>query len=462
MSFNPLSVPVSKYIGAPSRLPAGYKPAADDTPALVPLQIVWAEYGVSLANPNASVAVDLTNLGNRAKGISIIRSLYIDNLGSDGSIYVYFPDTEHMLTCPPYSTAWCPVLSNSLAFTIIGKNFTTNDASQTMVIASNFPVSPAVASELQIVYPQWRCSPQLERGLNLYSNGFTSPAVGDQWFFGTVALNNLNSTVTSNLFGTPYTQGGWIILTDLRLGWTNSNGTFAGGAWRSRLISNGLGGTFFDVTQQDVANLNPCQFEKMPTQYRLNAAETWSWQVIGAGLGANGSALNLHAGYSYQGAGGGVQLADFGTLAQPVVDNATIALGFSQFGGWQFIAPANCLLLNTTWTWAVPGGSNTSNQCYLYSDNAGQPGTLLATGTAELLIWNGAPQNGIYPFPTTPALVAGTKYWIVNQNTGGGGASGWDRCGPIAGFGSGGGNGFPLTIFSGTRIWNVNIQFQFL
>lgn len=463
MSFNPLSVPSQPYIGAPFRLSAGYKPSADDSPAIVPVTIQWLDYGVSQSQPNAAVALDLSGASNRSQQLSVIRSLYIDNTGSDGSIYVYFPDTQFTVTCAPYSTQWCPVLSNSKQFTVIGKNFTTGDLSQTRVFACNFPVSPGGEQELQITYPQVRCSPQLERGLNLYGTGFTSPAVGDQFQFLKAPLNTLNGTISQNLFGTPYLAGGWITLTDIYLGIMQSSVGTAGRIWESKIASNGIGGTLLDLMQNTGSTTIPITeplFSKSDLQYRLNAAETWTWAVSSANAGADGNTLYAHFGFSYQGAGigGGITTGSFGTLGN--AETGWYIIG-DQFLGVTF-TPVNTLQI-TAATWIFNNSPATASGRYeIWSDNAGNPGVLLGTSDTYIVNYPAGVQQVRRVFPTPVALNGGTAYWVVlHSDAGAGGA--WQFCGPVAGYSAGHAAtvaALPGTGLPGGGIWQVNLEWQ--
>lgn len=50
-----------------------------------------------------------------------------------------------------------------------------------------------------------------------------------------------------------------------------------------------------------------------------------------------------------------------------------------------------------------------NNVCYIYSDNAGTPGALMATATSEL----GGSGFATYYFSTPVGIVNGLTYWVV-------------------------------------------------
>lgn len=420
MSFNPLLTPAVPYIGVPYAQPTKLCSPLTEDPKLVALRMIWSAYGVSFEQPDAAAFVDIMTLGPTAP-IKAIRGCYIDNTGSDGSVFVYFPDTRQTVTCAPYSTNWQPVITNGLQCTIIGKGFATNDTSETQVYLLNTPVNPGFSNEIQFTYPQVACSPQLFKGLNIYTSGFIAPAIGDQFQYNQQVLNNLAVTQSVPLFGTPLTQGGTITLTDISLDYYNRN-TGGNGAVQSKISSPGLGGIFHQAQFLDtVASMGSSRnlFMKTGLQLKLNAAEAWTWQVgpAPAGvIGATGAVLSLNLGFSYQGVGS-LSTGNISTL-----DNTTFALvtlssdpGFpGVYGGVKFTAPIAMNVTGFTLQHRPGPADNPADiavQVAIYTDVAGSPGALVALSQTVIV-----PNNtGQYTFPffPFPAFVLGTTYWFV-------------------------------------------------
>ncbi len=148
---------------------------------MVPLDINWLTYGAALAKPQISVTVNL-QAGNIKPPIASIRSVYIDNLGSYVPVYVYFPDSGHMVVAQPNSGVWSPVLTENLICVISGDGFTDQTPPSTKVYLINAPVNPFSNIEIPKYNPLMLASPVITRGNNIYTTGFAIPAVGDQTF----------------------------------------------------------------------------------------------------------------------------------------------------------------------------------------------------------------------------------------------------------------------------------------
>lgn len=473
MSFNPASVPAVPYIGTPFAAPSNRLNPISEPARSVRLDFTWAEYGVSQVNPNAAATFNIQ--GNQARGslLRSIRGVYIDNTASDGAVYVYFPDTAQMVPCAPFSVAWASVDTNVLIGTVIGKNFGTDDLSATTVFLYNVPVSPATFSELDIVYPQWRASPQLFPGLNLYTSGFASPAIGDQFQYLTASLNNINGTISQKIFGTPYLNGGIITLTDIYLVNYNTNGSYSGinsaRPYTVNVSSNGLGGTYVALGLNDNPTTNPLQlFAKTGLQAKLNAAETWSFNVSGGtgGVFASSTNIGLHLGFSYQGAGGGTRTGTLGTLARPPVSFVNIQNGAGTFGGLQFVAPGTVNVISTEWydTNFINGSQITA---YIYTDVGGSPDLLV--GASSTLTLNNPPFVPrtvpiSFPFPNPVTIQNGRTYWVVLQAAAGGQIQ-IQTCAATAGFNAGLNNALASVAagqVNGGQLWSAQITYQFL
>lgn len=411
MSFNPLGlgVAVQNYIGQTYSKPSKLGETILAQPRAIPLQFNWANYGVSNTNNVVVVGVNLKQNSQTAL-LDAVRGVYIDNTGSDASIYVVFPSTGCTVTCPPFAETWQPALCNDDVIYVVGQGFQTGDASQTNVFLSNIPFSAGTTPELNFTYPQFRASPKISRGLNIYSNGWNSPALGDQFQFASMTLGASNSV---NLFGTPYNAGGFITLTDVELDITGINGNTGspGITGTFSIASTGPSGTYFSGGLAIGGNV----LNRTNLQHKLNAAETWQLSTtITSGGSANFQLAGLF-GFNYFGTGTAETLSNFGTLAQNRTGLGVVGSAGTNYGGFQFTAPqtesilAISLLINTS----VTGGNQNDYVASIYTDNAGHPGTLLATSKAIGPINNAQFVETRFTFSTLVPISINQKYWVV-------------------------------------------------
>jgi hypothetical protein len=204
-----LGYPFLQYIGQPYTQPIKLRGIAGIS---VPLLLPWLIYGAATSKPNVGVNVDLSTQ-NVAKALQQIRSIYIDNMGSDTPMYVSFPDTGYQIVCKPNSAGWFPVYTNQFKFSISGLGFFTGDIPTTLVLVTNLDVPPAVDIELDQHINLWKASNTITRGNTIYNTNFGAPALGDQTGQGSFTLLGAN---TSPAFNSPYTSG-FIYLTQLTI-----------------------------------------------------------------------------------------------------------------------------------------------------------------------------------------------------------------------------------------------------
>lgn len=408
MSFNPAGIPTVNYIGAPAAQPSAVGTRPKQIPRVVPLTFNWQLYGVSNSNSAIQVPINLAQ-NAQTRQLDAIRGVYIDNTGCDAAVYVYFPDTGCIVTCAQFSTNWQPVFTNLLQCVVIGKGFVTGDTSQTTIFLSNETFPPGESAELQFVYPQYLASPRITRGVNQFTPGFTSPAIGDQWQFLKQSLAAIG-TFTTTLFGSPYVAGGFITLTNLTVSIGNSAGSSTAVATGTFTIqSTGISGALFngDLSPQGLI------IDQSALQLKLNANETWQFSAV-VGTGASND-LSLFLGYSYAGVGTAETLFNFGNLNLTLSAQNYIVGGTHLFAGVQFTAPETGSILSAL-VQLVPqvGSGGASFSVALYSDNAGNPGTLLATSVPTLIpgFANAQPVQFNFPQPL-PQIINGTKYWLV-------------------------------------------------
>jgi len=109
------------------------------SPACVTIPILWANYGANSLTP-VSIDVNLGTLGPN-NPLDYVRSCYIDNTFSPTPVYAYFPDTQFVVVCPPYSTCLAPVWTNSLNVQLFATNFEDGNIPTTVYQFSNVHVN---------------------------------------------------------------------------------------------------------------------------------------------------------------------------------------------------------------------------------------------------------------------------------------------------------------------------------
>lgn len=280
MSRSFLGFGQSSYIGVPSSLPIKL---AGISGTVIPLLFQWLSYGASTAKPNINVLVDMTPTA--CKAVDQIRSVYIDNLGSDNPVYIYFPDTGYTLAAKPNSEGWYPALTNDKKIWVIGEGFLTGDIPQTFLLVSNIPMAASVNDEIDNAVALWRASPTITRGTSIYNSAFGIPALGDQLFAST-ALNLGAAGAAVPLFGSPYASG-FIFLTMLVITipyMTASVGTIFPSI---SLESTGVGGVLiapqFVASASFGAGIPPglsAQITLPGLQTKLDATQSWRVRTV--------------------------------------------------------------------------------------------------------------------------------------------------------------------------------------
>lgn len=89
----------------------------------------------------ASGVIDLSQLFN-AQAISIIQAIYADNSANSQSMSITVPDTQQVLTWPPYSQGYLPVLQT----TNFKFSYASNGNAVVKIELMNFNVAPMVWS----------------------------------------------------------------------------------------------------------------------------------------------------------------------------------------------------------------------------------------------------------------------------------------------------------------------------
>lgn len=145
MSINFSPYPYAAYQG-----PLVSKPYArfGQSGSIVSCSINWSQYGVGLEplgnlQPNFVVIVNFQASATVPQPF-LVASCYVDNLGSDVPLYVYFPDTGYTITVAADSEGWFPVISNSPVAWIIALNLETGFLPLTKVFFTDLYVPPYV------------------------------------------------------------------------------------------------------------------------------------------------------------------------------------------------------------------------------------------------------------------------------------------------------------------------------
>ncbi len=138
MSLNFRGVKTDNLIGQVVAKPATLCLPIGQDPKSVQVNIDWLNYGVGDAKPDFGIVVNLQGI-SPALALVAVKSVYIDNLGSQVPIYVFFPDTGFTAAMPPLSAGWIPVITNQLKAAIYGIGFTDTNIPLTIVHFCNFP-----------------------------------------------------------------------------------------------------------------------------------------------------------------------------------------------------------------------------------------------------------------------------------------------------------------------------------
>lgn len=242
MSRSFTAVPRQEYIGQPSPRPLKYGGIEGIG---IPLNFNWLSYGASTLNANQAAIVDLRPRQISARLIAI-RSIYIDNLGSDTPIYCYFPDTQYSVAAQPNSAGWFKVYSNELIMWVIGLGFLTGDVPSTYILATNLSVENATDIEIQSSIALWKASAIISRGNTIYNTNLGVPALGDQAYQS--VLNISNGVFRDHLWNTPYPSG-FIYITQLSM-LLHSMGATPGlvGTMTLVLESTGISGILYQAS----------------------------------------------------------------------------------------------------------------------------------------------------------------------------------------------------------------------
>jgi len=279
------------YIGTPQAQPIKLGGIAGQA---IPLLFQWVSYG-AFSNPNINVLVDVSQ--QPCVKLDQIRSVYIDNLGSDNPIYVNFPDTNYTVVAKPNSEGWYPAYTNARQCWVVGEGFLSTDIPQTYIILSNIILPPAVNVEIDQALNLNLASPAITRGTTIYNSKYGVPALGDQFFSS--ALLPINVVGTANLWNTPYASG-FLYITSLSVYGLGVSTTGANATGNFVLESTGVAGTLLNLSYtitlaqppgvEDIVSLSGLQI-------KLDATQTWRLRNI---AGAANGELQVVSSFTQQ------------------------------------------------------------------------------------------------------------------------------------------------------------------
>lgn len=246
-----------------------------------PFLFNWLSYGASTAVPALVVPLDMSSL---AKTLGALRSVYIDNTGSDTPIYVYFPDTQQTIVCQPNCTIWAPCYTNNMQAWVAGLGFLTGDIPSTYIMFTNLTVPPAVDIELATAINLWRASSSITRGNTIYNSNLGVPALGDQTINYFDAPSGLG-VIHNNLWGTPFASG-FIYLTNFFSSaiW---NTTSTGDSLQFVIESTGSAGILFNFYAQCAQSVFQILFQGSAMNIKLDATQTWRIRVTHINISAS-------------------------------------------------------------------------------------------------------------------------------------------------------------------------------
>jgi len=272
MSKTFLQIPASP-IGTGPFLPISLCEPSAVAPAAIPFTVIWRTYGANTAHPAVAVNVNMQPAQNTLQ-IDKVKSVYIDNLGVDVPVYVYFPSTGFTVPAQPNSASWYPVITNDWLAVIIGEGFTDASAATTVtrVFFSNMQMAPYVSNELLTSVALWKASSVVSKGTGIQNTNYGVPALGDQTSTYIFDLSNPFSTA---ILATPQPSG-FIYITGVTINLLNIQSALLGALRFNGSVSGNFLDWFIPVfnTQAPLVVL----FNKSGMNLKFQATETLSIQ----------------------------------------------------------------------------------------------------------------------------------------------------------------------------------------
>jgi hypothetical protein len=152
---------------------------------LVAAVIDWSQYPAGSDNPQFVVQVLFSSNANVPNGFKPL-SLYINNLGSQIPIYVYFPDTGYQVTAPANSEGWYTIIANAPVAWIGGLNFQDNSLPITTIMFTDLLMPNYVNVATPQTLVQKLSSPAIGGGSDV--SGIVLTVVGQSYTAGTLSV----------------------------------------------------------------------------------------------------------------------------------------------------------------------------------------------------------------------------------------------------------------------------------
>lgn len=280
MSFDPSQIPQLPYGGTPyyQVTNVGVKSALPNR--FVALKVNWLQY-FTLLNSAGTIAVrfDLTGNSNFTGTLDCIKSVKIDNSNSTVPVSVWFPDSGDIITCPPQTVITLPAMTNGLKGLIIAQGLAKGFTPTTTVFLTNFFLPTSIDPQVQLTFPQWIGSPDIQRNAtNIFTPGYGPPALGDQAIQYQL---DLTATALVPIFGTPIANGGFIYITGITVTFLDP---FAGLTETPAIIMKGaISGQLyrwscFILGNTHMPNGVIIAYNKSGLNLKLDATDTWTLQ----------------------------------------------------------------------------------------------------------------------------------------------------------------------------------------
>lgn len=138
----PIGLSPQAYQGQLYRFPSGLcTPIKQDLgPNTVRVDIDFSRYGITLANPQALIEVNLMQKAVE-QPLDKVRSIYIDNSTGYTTVYVIAEDTKHVIACPAHTITWQPIHTNGVFFKVYSAGFFYSLLPTVTLHFSNVPIS---------------------------------------------------------------------------------------------------------------------------------------------------------------------------------------------------------------------------------------------------------------------------------------------------------------------------------
>jgi hypothetical protein len=272
--------PAFNYIGTPSAIAVQLSTGLRNIVA--PLVFNWAVYGAATAVPNIVVQCDLSG-NNVASQMGTVQSVFIDNLGSNISVYVTALDTLQTVCAQPNSEGWYPIYSNLMRFQVTGMGFITGFIPATGVMFSNLRIIPSQNIEFATSAELNLASNTISRGTGIQNTNYGTPALGDQ-FSQTAGVIAGTGVINSGLWGTPYANG-FIYLTHARATVSTLQAAGTNDLYQGN-VKTAAGVVLFTWQSYATAGLQWEVFNLQKANVKLDATQTYeSFMVSGTSFG---------------------------------------------------------------------------------------------------------------------------------------------------------------------------------